>query len=435
MESKVRNIKGKSRDFICSSRFPLFLYALFSIILSFVVSLHIGDDPWFKNVLANGVYFSEWKGFLVGRYNGWSSRIIIEALLILIVHLPFLWRILNAAAMIWIAQALSMFFNRDKDRLVAWFISIGMAMLPIGIFNSAGWIATTLNYVWPLSLGLFAMLPIRNRLYGIKTPRYLYPIAVLCLVYATNQEQMCAVIFAVFGLFSVYFWFKEKRVDLFTIMGTLLSVCGFVFILTCPGNTARSAAEIAAVFPQFSSFSLFSKLEMGFVHAVFEFSLCPNFFFLVFSFVLFSVVLLREKRLSLKLFPLIPLISSTVIIVFFVLFIKISKAYYLAVYQPEALMGNNTWWIFIVFSAVLGLTVLISLFLAFKDKIKAAFSLFIILLGLATAWVMGFSPTVWVSENRTRAFMYIAFISVGALLVGEINKYRKSAESEISDKV
>ncbi|MDP4089336.1 MAG: hypothetical protein Q8930_08735 [Bacillota bacterium] len=66
--------------------------------------------------------------------------------------------------------------------------------------------------------------------------------------------------------------------------------------------------------------------------------------------------------------------------------------------------------------ALIFFAILISLYLIFENKRYSILAVFIILLGLGSRMVMGFSPTIWASNTRTFIFMYFAFITCAVIL-------------------
>ena len=75
---------------------------------------------------------------------------------------------------------------------------------PIVLMNGAGWAATTINYMWPLATGLFALIPIRKIWDEEKIKFWQYPLYIIAMIFATNQEQVCAILLGTYLLFTVF---------------------------------------------------------------------------------------------------------------------------------------------------------------------------------------------------------------------------------------
>ncbi len=222
--------------------------------------------------------------FLDLRYRTWTSRVIIEAgLMALAAANPFIWRVMNIAVvlvLVWITADLFGSENKLRDQLL--FFAI-MWMVPLGSLCSAGWITTTVNYLWCLTLGLVAMRPIRHRLFGERCPGWEYVICPLCMLYAANMEQMCAILSGVYAVFAMYFGIRRinrlinqrrkhlpsdaEPVSTVVLFGIQMSLAAAQLCLICasPGNQNRMLYETGKYFPEFTQMSTGEKLLMGFL--------------------------------------------------------------------------------------------------------------------------------------------------------------------------
>ncbi len=417
MKSFLLCSKNKILRFFTSNYFPFIFYTVLMLIFHFIIEMNYGDDDWFEQILGDDSgSFKVWAEYLVSRYYQWSSRIVIESILILIVNAQFLWKIIDTAVMLWIAVALSLFFNRKGRTSVNWFIVFAMLSFPMDALRTAGWIATTLNYSWTLAFGLLAMLPIKNIVCGQKNRWYIYLLALPALIYSVNHEQMCAVMLAICGLFTVYIFVRDKKVPWFVLFETLISLASLIFILTCPGNNNRTIQEIATFFPTFADVSFLRKVEMGYLSAMYEFIMQPNLVFALFCAVIVAAVFIYNKKAIYRLIAVIPFVISLVMIIFSNLLTPLlPNAQDLIDQMSETGFGTDTLLLDLFVTAV-GICILISLWAVFRDKLKSSFLIYLVLLGLATRWVIGFSPTIWASGNRTCTFMYFALITVSVIL-------------------
>ena len=113
----------------------------------------IGDDLWYAKVLSN----QSLAGFLSFRYYEWSSRLIIDCLTVILTKESYLiWKILDTILYTLGVYLLIKFINEDNDKYIT-LIGVSLfLMYPFFDMASAGWIATTLNYLWCF---VFAMIP------------------------------------------------------------------------------------------------------------------------------------------------------------------------------------------------------------------------------------------------------------------------------------
>lgn len=244
--------------------FYIFIAVFCSILLliHFRIDIFWGDDMHFVQQL------EEWKLFplLKERYMKWSSRIIIEFFLIMLsAFAPDLWRVLNVVIILLLLwNVTDLFGGKDKKISFILFSSI-IWLIPISSIYNAGWISTTLNYLWPLSLGLIALRPLAHNISGQKCRKWEYICCPLCLVFAANMELMCAIILGAYLLYLILFLVQKKQITFIFYTQLFLSVLSIGFILISPGNEYRKLQEIERFMPEFADMSVSSKLLMGLI--------------------------------------------------------------------------------------------------------------------------------------------------------------------------
>lgn len=232
----------------------------------FSVPHFFGDDVNFLNYSQNELSknFQTSLAYLQDRYNTWSSRIFIEVILMLVIRSFFLWRLLTAITVITLVWIINVYFNRDKSLKIL-IVSMGLFLLiPPLVFSNAGWIATTLNYLWPLTAGLLSAYPVFCRLSGKRVKAYLYIPCLLLFVFACNQEQILACILGVLVLGTIYFLTVVKKNSLLLIPYWLIAILSGIFIQFSPGNKMRFAKEVSGRFADYNQIGFFHKIEMGY---------------------------------------------------------------------------------------------------------------------------------------------------------------------------
>ena len=101
-------------------------------------------------------------------------------------------------------------FSNKRSSVMSWLVCALVLCLPGHLHHSAGWIATTLNYAWVASLGLFVMIPVKKIMVNEKIAWYEYIFYFGAMIYATNQEQMCLILLIVYFSFAVYRFYLVK---------------------------------------------------------------------------------------------------------------------------------------------------------------------------------------------------------------------------------
>lgn len=178
------------------------------------------DDLWFREQLSQ----YSMSGYLIHRWDSWTSRLVIEFVLVLVARLPFkVFLVLNISVCLLLMETIVRLCNRKRNTLMTWIIACFIFLYPFNDMASAGWIATSLNYLWPLTFGLFAFIPIKKYFEREKISVFEYPFYIAALIYAANAEQMSAVVFAVYGSFFVYQLY-QKKFNKFLTLQFLLSI-------------------------------------------------------------------------------------------------------------------------------------------------------------------------------------------------------------------
>ncbi|OUO28999.1 DUF6056 family protein [Eubacterium sp. An3] len=429
----IATIKEKMNKIIISQYFPFVFWGLLVALIHYDINLQWGDDVYFSDVLGDNGTFEVWRQYLGQRYHNWTSRLIIEGVLVIVVHYPLLWKIIDTVLMIWIAKAISIFFNDTKNVKMNWWIILIMLAFPFEIMNSAGWIATTLNYLWPLAFGFIGMIPVNNLIKKKKNSMLTIFFSVIALCYAINQEQMCAVIWAIYFLCGVYMYLKEKKLPWIIVLGLLLSTISLLFIISCPGNMIRTEQEIATWFSSFRELSFFNKLEMGYSSSLFEFFMKPNLVFFLFSLLLIVLTYYYNKKIIYRIIASLPFIVSIVIGLFGNIFSLVFPNI-IALTTSMTETGTNIkltemrMWIPDTFITLILVCIIISIWQVVTNKKMAIVLIYIGAIGFVSRIIMGFSPTIWASGTRTFIFMYFSIMIISVILFKEILKIKCSQE-------
>lgn len=391
---------------------PFVLLAVGGFLLHVFLILNWGDDVFFRDSIQpeNVTLFS----FLGERYFVWSSRLIIEAIVILVTHVPIVWWFLDTAVMVLAAHSLSRLLPR-MDKKTNYLLVCLVFIYPFIDMRTAGWIATTMNYIWPLAFGLYTMVSIKKILHSEPLKVYEYVLGIIALLYAANHEQMGTILAGFFVFFSVYQIIVQKKIHWFLLAQAVLSIASVLFILTAPGNEIRTAWTIETQFPGYVALSLFDKLEIGFSSTLFGLVMKPNLSFIVFGLlVLLAAKATKQNRVFLSIAAL-PLFFSLV----FGLLGPVTGKLLPFVGSLRGAMtetGTNPGFShpmslvpdFILL--IVCLSVVISLYRLFELKRDAWLVLLVLGAGFASRIIMAFTPSIWFSEGRTFIFLYFALI-------------------------
>lgn len=386
-----------------------------------------GDDQAFSKYLLGG---NLW-GFLKSRYTGWSSRLVIEVVLSTLTHVTFLWRIFNTVAMfgvVYIPYYLIMKENDDIINSRKLMISYALFfMLPFKMFYETGWMATTTNYLWVLFAAELAMLPSLLTLMGsqVKKSKVLSVISLVALVYAANQEQMVVIlILGNLGLLGIFIY-QHKRIGRILLQ---LAITGtsLLMILIAPGNAVRKVKEVHWL-PLFPTLSSIKKVELGFSSTLGHFYFSFNILILVLL-MLLLLIYINQKR------EIICMVIGAPIGLMVALMLKdtdLGKVYpgiqkistSVTLYGTNIIFGDLQSWIPDIILMAVSITILLGIMLVSKNQGRWII-IGILMLGVLSRIIMGFSPTIWASGERTYLFLYESIICVCLYLYNQLSNIK-----------
>lgn len=288
-------------------------WAVMAVFFLILLSLHLflrtgwGDDVFFAQ---ESMPLGE---FLAERYRTWTSRILVEAGVKLLAPAPaWIWKLLDSLMILLLVWITADLFGAEYGRTgrkislqILFFCMLGC--LPALSLCDAGWIATTMNYLWPMTLGLVAMRPLKHWIRGENCPVWEYPVCPVCMIFAANVEQGAAILFVVYLLCGIYISQKRGRLSSFYYVLLSCVVFSVLFILTTPGNAIRFTEETDHWFPGFDELSLYEKALMGFIDSMNYYASAgggerTNFIFALLAGILLAGILQRDraKRFEIK---------------------------------------------------------------------------------------------------------------------------------------
>lgn len=420
-------LKIKFDEFLKDGRSIILILFILQLVLNFFITPDRYDDSWFIDQLENTSIID----FVKSRYYEWSSRVIIETVLCLILSLSrYVWIVLNSLMITLIGYSISKLFVKENKQEMNIMIALLVLIYPLDRMHEAGWGATTINGLWPLALGLFSMIPIRKIFDGEKIKGYMYPLYSLALIYAGNQEQSCMILLAVYVLFTILLVLRDKnKIHPFMIVQTVLIVLSLIFVLTCPGNYIRTNTEIAMNYPDFETLTLLDKVSMGVTTTISLMLVNSNIIFLVFSIIIALYICTCYKSTLYKIVSIIPFVAILVLGIFKDIFVRIFPHLQLLIdimnVQKPMIDASNYRNIInslpIILSFVIIFSFVLSIILIFK-KLKNNTAIVIFGVGLVSRVVMGLSPTIFASTNRTFIFLEFGMLIITFLIWQEFIK-------------
>ncbi|MBQ2775724.1 MAG: hypothetical protein IJF40_07560 [Clostridia bacterium] len=408
--SKLCEFKEKNYPFIV-----LFIVALVAHLL---FPLSWGDDA----IFASRVEAMGFEQFISG-----SARPLTDSLTYVFSKWPSLWRLLNPVVLTVFAFVTSRLLSCENKKVQNTIICCSI-IYPTIIVVDAGFVATTVNYLWSVTCGFLCLIPLKAALENKKVSWYWVLPCLPLLLYATNMQQMSVLLAAVFFLGILFLAIAKRKFNLCITLEFLITCAGlfYSYYLNMFGNNNRMERETKRYFPNFAELNIFEKAELGFSSTFFGLTMNAHFAlvaFLIFSGLLAFFVFKKKSKLYSKIIAVFPFVFSLVFgilslvprdlikgLTFFTGELKNFK-------MTKAIYSFNP--VADILFIIICLCVIYSLFVLLKNKKTVAVCVIILALGLMTRMLMGFSPTVWASGHRTFFLMFMAFIAVSIIVINE----------------
>lgn len=367
--------------------------------------------------------------FLMVRYTSWSSRVLVETVILFLTHhAVFLWKILDIGMMAAFCSLLV--YHAFPQRLfsVGMWCVLGIACLfPLEIFQTAGWCTTTVQYLWPVTAALFVMIPWKRMMQGEKISPFLAIASLPALIFALNFEMVlffCAPIF----LFLIVRKWKVNKLRPFLLSYAVIFGMSILFIALCPGNRIRYIKEAQTWWPDYATTGLCTKMMLSLENMGSYFLLQDKMTVLLC--VLLAWLAWYKKSLLPRGISAVPLaikiVSSSY---FFYTTMILHENLRVLTIRPEDLPQflspslNSAMalelHLLILFSFLFFVGIGSSFIMLCHDAEKGWLLFAVYLLGFGTAFAMAFSPTLFSSSTRIFFVFYAAVMFLCLCLIRE----------------
>lgn len=419
---------NKLNKFLKSNKIPFVM--LFAIMLVLTLT---------KQTLRDDIYFADFANFtgiprlswlIKWRFLYWSSRVVIETVLVLLARdFSWLWKILDPIVYVLLAYGIIRVFtkNHSKNRTMVTIMVSLILLIPQIILSTAGWMATSLNYLWPTTFAILCLIPIRKCIDKQPVKWFEVPIYMALAIFAQNVEQVAIVLCTVYVIFSLYFLFK-KQITPTVLLMLCISIGSMALIFLCPGNANRTASEMELNFIDYPMLNLVDKIFIGLYSVMQYYILRFNPIYLVFTILMAVHICKKYDNIFYKAIAIFPIFMGTAFNIGNTAF----KAAFEYMYEPF-LMLIEEYKVLInfenfdqistyvpIFLSIVNLGCLIlSVYLAFGGTKKGIIALLTICAGIASKFIMGFVVTVFVSGIRAQFLFIISMIILTMMLLDD----------------
>lgn len=432
-------MKEKMKKIFENRRGILIILFVLEIALSIFITPNLYDDAWFMkqvtnelNPETNEVIEHTITDFVTSRYSSWSSRVIIEFTLCLVLKTSkYMWILLEALMVTLACFSISKIFTKENNKENNLMLMSMVLIYPYTIMHQAGWAATTINYMWPLATCLFALIPIKKIWNNEKIKFFEYPLYTLALIFAGNQEQTSAILVCFYLIFTIIMSVRDKKIKPYMIFQVIVSIASIIFILSCPGNYIRQQEEMRR-FIDFEMLTFLDKFVLGFTATFREIIVSQDIVYTMFTGLLAYYVFTNYKEKLYRVIALFPLISILALghlsSITFGMFPELETFYELIAVKDVILTVENCNELYYTFPMIFAFANFICIgmsLLLLTKKYSHNLPLLIYFAGLASRIVIAFSPTVFVSKTRTMIFFDFAMIIISYIIWQKLDKKDK----------
>lgn len=417
---------------------PFLIFLIILLCYHWKLSVVTADYPTFQTIVSKHPLLSLTKnGFLSYRYATWSSRSLIEFNVGVLVSVPTeIWRILDSVIFAAIAVLLSKLLANNNESP---FFYNCLACLFVGLFiltfskilESAGWLATTTNYIWPICFILIHFYLLKEFIFKNKDiskfkRTIIYLILIITLLEAISSEQLLVMVGGAYLFTIVYCLYKKIEIPKLIYLFIIIILFNFIYDFCCPGNINRVKVVTKLGFPDYANFNIINKLDVGINYFLSWILMAKDLFSVIFLALLGFYTYLISNKKKITIITLIPCLAV-------LFFASLRFANFTTVYSYFDLTNLKHGLLSLGFIRMLSCGVmyliitlipLYSIYLIYKDNKKLGYFIFVLLiLGFGSVIISGFTPSL-TSDGRIYLNYLFVMIILDYLLVDKILEFK-----------
>lgn len=399
------------------------------ILIGFYIPFHLWLTPgyWDDAVFARAPaqYHYNFIQYTLDRYLTWSSRITIELLIPFMATLPdIIWKTVNIFMILLLFYDLRWTIARifeiesSKTDVV---LALLLCAYPFSTMAQTGWIATTMNYLWVVALGWYAISRMLNTvMHGHKIAIGENILSCIAVFYSAGHESMAAILLVSGVGILIYSFIKRQRISGLVWICMGITVLMLLLVVCCPGNRLRPVKDAQLWMPDYFDLTFFDKIRVGILSSYMHFVSIPSPIFFMLNLVVCALCKAREKRE--RMIAALPAILDVMWTCYFLM--NYLLGYRSVTYQiPTAVpvgVGEVAEQVLMFVSVALWFAAV--LYTMFRNMpVKASIYLTAILvIACIPEMAVGITPTVYASILRTMIYLYMAMIVMIMVISREV---------------
>lgn len=359
--------------------------------------------------------------FTAMRYHTWSGRYLIEALMVKTINIAYAPQLLIISSFALLSYSISLITSDDGSVSLTSITIASLLLLAVPGTSSQAilWVSGGYNYILPIALGLYALSNL------IHEKHCAIPVSLAALFFSCNNEQFGAVALLVIAITTSIRKYKKLPVK-YEIIYLVTSAVSFVSNMLAPGNKARFLAEVPNWMPDFNNLSMLDKITIGMDRLNNHVHYPDNITLFIFCLI---ALFIASRKNGFSMITCAAIIFCGMHALYFIsTFYPKFSFYHTKMLLPEFIRADSavadSWSsVSLYTSYALSIVTVLSSFFAVADSKKSQSSfwkiILIMLCGVASAVMIGMSPTAYASGARV---MFIFDISVIIGILAALNK-------------
>lgn len=383
---------------------PFLLVAVVSVLYHLRMNPLAGDDVFFHAVTEERTM----QEFLTDRYLNWTSRIVIDFIVVTLVRLPLLWKLLDCIVFASIPVLLSK--TLGESAFMKWCCAAAVLLYPLHDAGSAGWVTTTVNYLWPVWAIIFIGMLLKKMFCKQKIRWFELVIGVFASVIAGSHEQAAVVLLTILILAGIYaVRSRNYRLPFYYVLFAL-NLISLLFIIICPGNSNRNVVGTVDM-PEFAGYTFFDKAYLGLLSIERVFIANVDIVFFSVTVILAVLVCIKTRdyvKTVIGALPVMILLGQSVIRTAYP---ELNGLFVIPGLVTEWNFRELSAWIPMFYLLVTVAAILYTLYVLLGENLmEYIYGILLLGCGFAAGVVIGFTATIYVSGDRVYITLYFALL-------------------------
>lgn len=414
--------------------FPFIILVMYQLLIHMFAGNYHGDDvSYIHDVKKEGLYNYLYK--VITSYG--LNPVTISVQLLFASMSYWIWRVIDIFVVFLTAYMTMRLVFNEKKLEYSYFICVIWLFFPFTYLSSAGWVITTIGYLWAIPLMLYYLIIAKKILINEQTKVYQHVISYLFLFYLASGGVQIQFVFGVLVLLFILYAHKMNIKKSFFYVSIVIIILNIIIYMLRTGPRGRYITDEAYFFQNFSMLTVFEKIQIGFMQVTTNMFLNANWINLILCIVVvLSVYRLYEQKI-IRLIAIFPLVIQLLFGFLYGIIEDLYPTIRHIVPNTENYMNhvhiynnivnasnyfNLVSYIPLVIMIISFVTLAIAILYTMKNKVLSILASISYIIGIGSATMIGFAPSVYASSHRTQILAFLMMMLVVGIIVGQ-NKF------------